>query len=65
MVVVTVLRSVEDKRTFSTLSFIKTSFGSTHLPLVTGMHAQEFYSLDDFPNDVAYEELKQSVRKGY
>ena len=67
LAVVTVLGSVEDERTFSTLSFMKNKLRnrlSTHLPLVVGMHAQDFYSLDDFPYDAAYDEWKKSVRKG-
>jgi hypothetical protein len=59
LAVVTVFGSVEDERTFSTLSFIKNKLRnrlSTHLPLVVGMHAQEFYGIEDFPYDAAYEE---------
>jgi len=66
LAVVTVLGSVEDERTFSTLSFMKNKLRnrlSTHLPLVVGMHAQEFYGLDDFPYDAAYDEWKNSLRK--
>ena len=66
LAVVTVLGSVEDERTFSTLSFMKNRLRnrlSTHLPLVVGMHAQEFYSLSDFPYDSAYNEWKSSSRK--
>ena len=66
LAVVTVLGSVEDERTFSTLSFMKNRLRnrlSTHLPLVVGMHAQDFYGLSDFPYDAAYDEWKSSNRK--
>ena len=42
LAVVTVLGSVEDERTFSTLNFMKNKLKnrlSTHLPVVVGMHA--------------------------
>lgn len=66
LAVVSVLGSVEDERTFSTLSFMKNKLRnrlSTHLPLVVSMHAQQFYDLDDFPYDAAYDTWKQSTRK--
>ncbi|KAG0572981.1 hypothetical protein KC19_VG138700 [Ceratodon purpureus] len=58
LAVVTVLGRVEDERTFSTLSFMKNKLRnwlSTHLPLVVGMHAQDFFDLSNFPYDTAYE----------
>ena len=61
LAVVTVLGSVEDERTFSTLSFMKNRLRnrlSTHLPVVVGMHAQDFYGLSDFPYDAAYDEWR-------
>ena len=66
LAVVTVLGSVEDERTFSTLSFMKNKLRnrlSTHLPLVVGMHAQDFFGLSDFPYDAAYEEWRSKSRK--
>jgi hypothetical protein len=48
LAVVIVLGSVEDERTFSTLSFMKNKLRnrlSINLPLVVGMHAQQFYGL--------------------
>ena len=62
LAVVTVLRSIEDERTFSTLSFMKNKLRnrlSTYLPLVVGIHAFESYGIDDFPYDVAYEEWRK------
>ena len=64
--VVTTLGNVEDERTFSMLSFMKNKLRnclSTHLPLVVGMHAQQFYGLTDFPYDAAYEEWRLSNMK--
>ena len=66
LAVVTVLGSVEDERTFSTLSFMKNKLRNrlaTHLPLVVGMHAQEFYGIEDFPYDAAYEEWRTLTRR--
>ena len=66
LTVVKVLESVEDERTFSTLSFMKNRLRnrlSTHLPLVVGMHVQEFYGLSNFPYDAPYDEWKTSNRK--
>ena len=63
---VTVLGSVEDERTFSTLNFMKNKLRNrllTHLPVVVGMHAQDFFSLSDFPYDAAYEEWRSKSRK--
>ena len=67
LAVVTVLGSVEDERTFSTLSFMKNKLRnrlSVHLPVVEGMHAQEFYTLHNFPYDAAYNTRRSTVRKG-
>jgi hypothetical protein len=47
-----VLGSVEDERTFSTLSFMKDKLRNrlqTHLPLVVTMHGQNFYDINTFP----------------
>ena len=66
LAVVAVLRSVEDERTFSTLSFMKNKLRSrlnVHLPLAVAMHAQEFYTVTDFPYSAAYNDWKKSVRK--
>jgi hypothetical protein len=66
LAVVTVLGSVEDERTFNTLSFMKNKQRnrlSTYLPLVVGMHAFEFYGIDDFPYNAAYEEWRKLTRK--
>ena len=54
---VQVLGSVEFERTFSTLSFIKNRLRNrltTHLELAVAMHAQKFYTIDNFPYSVCF-----------
>ena len=66
MAVVTILGSIEDERTFITLSFMKNKLQnrlSIHIPLVVGMHAQEFYGIEDFLYDAAYEEWRTLTRR--
>jgi len=49
-----VFGSVEDERTFSTLTFLKDRLRNKldhHLALVVGMHTQSVYSLQTFPYD--------------
>ena len=60
-----VLGSVEDKRMFSTLSFMKDKLRNrlqTHLLLVVSMHAQNFYDITTFPYGEAYNDWKTSIR---
>jgi hypothetical protein len=60
--IVLVLGSVEDERTFSTLSFMKDKLRNrvhTHLPLVVGMHSQSFFDIKNFPYDQAYSDWKK------
>jgi hypothetical protein len=48
--------SMEDRRTFSTLTFTKTQLENSlceHLHLVAHMHAQPFYTMGTFPYDNA------------
>ena len=50
--VVHVLGSVEDERTFSSLSFLNDKIRKrldTNLQLVVGMHGQQIYNLQTFP----------------
>ena len=64
LVIVMVLSSVEDKQTFSTLSFMKNKLRnrlSNHLLLVIAMHAQEFYSLVDFSYNTTYNDWKMNL----
>ena len=66
LTVVTILGIVEDERTFNTLNFMKNKLRnrlSTHLPAVVGMHAQDFFSLSDFPYNAAYKEWRSKSRK--
>ena len=53
---VQVLGSAEDDRTFNSLSFLKSKLRdrlTTHLDLVVGMFAHDFYTLNTFPYQVA------------
>jgi hypothetical protein len=62
--IVLVLGSMEDERTFSTLSFMKDRVRNrleTHLPMVVTMHSQSFYDIDSFPYGLAYSEWKKCV----
>ena len=65
LAVVAVLGSVEDERTFSTFSFMKNKLRnrlSAYLPVV-GMHGQQFYTIEDFLYDAAYDQWQQNIRK--
>jgi hypothetical protein len=49
---VQVMGSVEDERTFSTLSYVKDKLQNhltTHLELTVAMFSQKFYTIDSFP----------------
>ena len=56
--IVQVLGSIEDERTFSSLSFLKDKtrnrLDNSYLALVVGMHAQEVYTLQDFPYEACF-----------
>ena len=58
--IVQVLGSVEDERTFSSLSFLKDKtrnrLDNAHLSLVVGMHAQEVYTLKTLPYDACFQQ---------
>jgi hypothetical protein len=52
LAMVQVIGSVEDKKCFSTLAFMKSKFCNrltTHLPLVVHMFTQNFYTMHNFP----------------
>jgi hypothetical protein len=52
LLIIMVLGSVEDERTFSTLTFMKLKLKNhltTHLDLVVKMYAQDFFTLQSFP----------------
>lgn len=65
---VQVLGSVEDERTFSSLSFLKDKLrnrlDNSHLALVVGMHAQDVYTLEDFPYDACFKQWVHSAEWG-
>src|ERR1700738_3303695 len=53
-----VIRSVEDERVFSSVSFLKTKLRNSldpHLGLVVGMYSQNMYTLQNFPYDVVFD----------
>jgi hypothetical protein len=57
-----IIRLVEDERTFNTLSFMKSKLKNRltgHLDLVIHMFSQHFYTLENFPYDVAIQEGKE------
>jgi trans-aconitate methyltransferase len=56
LVVVQIMGSMEDERTFSTPTFMKTKLQNwlcEHLDLVVCMFAQPFYTINTFPYDDA------------
>lgn len=61
-----VIGSVEDERTFSTLSFLKNKLRNAlneHLPLVVGMYSQKLYTLDSFPYQAAFEKWLAGAKR--
>jgi hypothetical protein len=57
MAILTILGFVQDKHTFSTLSFMKTKLRNQlieHLPLVVDMKCHVFHGLQTFPYEVTY-----------
>jgi hypothetical protein len=54
-----VLGSVEDERAFSSLTFLKDKLrnrlSSDHLGIVVGMHAQNVFTLENFPYDTCFQ----------
>jgi len=52
------LESMEDERSFSTLSFMKSkleNYVNNHLYTVVGMYSQTLYILDTFPYDTCFD----------
>jgi hypothetical protein len=61
-----VLGSVQDERTFSTVTFLKTKVRNrltTHLPLVVDMKTQPFFSIDSFPYDAVYNSWRDACKR--
>jgi hypothetical protein len=57
MVVVHVLGSVQDKRAFSSLSFVKNKLWNSldlHLKLIVAMYSQRLFSLKNFPYNACF-----------
>jgi hypothetical protein len=54
-----VLDSVEDERVFSSLTFLKDKLRNRlsvdYLGIVIGMHAQNVYTLENFPYDTCFQ----------
>ena len=62
-----VLGSVEDKRCFSTLKFLKSCQRNRlgkHLPLVVRMFGQHYYTLENFPYKEAIDSWRNAVKSG-
>ena len=66
--IVQVLGSVEDERTFSSLSFLKDKsrnrLDNSRLFLVVGMHAQDVYTLQDFLYKACFLQWAKSYETG-
>jgi hypothetical protein len=57
-----VLGSMEDKQTFSTLSFMKSKLRNhlnEHLHAIVGMYFQTFFTSNTFPYDVCFDDWKK------
>ena len=66
IVVVIVLGSVQDERTYGTVSFMKNSLRnclSINLGLVVRFKSQRFFSLDMFPYDSTYKSWRDDVKQ--
>jgi len=59
---VQVLGLVEDKCTFSTLSFMKSKLKNClneHLHTIVGVYSQPFFTLNTFPYDACFDDYKE------
>jgi hypothetical protein len=64
--IVMVLGSIQDERTFSTLTFMKNKLCNrltTNLAMVVGMKSQSFFTLNDFSYDAAYESWRDETKR--
>lgn len=55
---VQIIESVEDKKMFSTLNFMKSKLKNKlqeYLPMIMGMYTQTFFELDNFPYNATYD----------
>jgi hypothetical protein len=68
LVMVQIMGSIEDERTFFTLTFMKMRLWNRHcehLDLVVHMFAQPFYMVDSFPyNDAIIARTNEEARSG-
>jgi hypothetical protein len=68
LAMVQIMGFVEDEKTFSTFTFVKTRLWNRlceHLGLVVHMYAQPFYIVDTFPyHDAITTWTKEKTRKG-
>ena len=58
LAIIMVLGSIQDERTFSTVSFMKSKLQnqlSEHLELMVNFKSQKFFTLETFPYTAAYE----------
>jgi TorA maturation chaperone TorD len=63
---VQVLGSVEDERTFSTVTFSKSKLRnrlSEHLAACVGIYSQKFFTLETFPFDKVYSEWHEDQKR--
>jgi hypothetical protein len=64
--IVMVLGSVEDERTFSTVSFMKNRLRnrlSSNLGLVVGFKSKKFFDIESFPYDAAFESWRDETKR--
>jgi hypothetical protein len=64
--IVMVLGIVQDERTFSTLTSLKNKLRNrltTNLAMVVGMKSHSFFTLNNFPYDVAYESWRDETKR--
>jgi hypothetical protein len=63
---VMVLGSVQDEKTFSQISFMKNKLRNrltTNLSLTVGFKSQDFFTIETFPYDVAYESWRDETKR--
>jgi hypothetical protein len=66
--IVMVFGSVQDERTFNTVTFAKNKLHNrltTNLGLVVAFQLQNFYTIDNFPYDAAFESWRDETKWQY
>jgi hypothetical protein len=64
--IVMVMGSIQDERTFSMVSFMKSKLCDRlgkHLSMAVGFKSQKFFTLEDFPYDVAYDSWRAETKQ--